>query len=200
MERNIIRIDESKCIGCSLCVNACTQDALKLIDNKAVLVSDDYCDGLGMCLPQCPVDAITVSTTEIEFDRSKSNIKLTSSASALNQWPIQLHLVSPQAEFFKNSNLLVAADCVAFSYGGFHEKLLDGKSLVIACPKLDDTDSYVEKLAIILKENSIKTITLAIMEVPCCGGLRNILQKAIVLSGVNIPLREVIVARNGEIF
>ncbi len=199
--RSIIKIDKSKCVGCALCVNACVQDALKLVNGKAKLVSDEYCDGLGMCLPQCPTDAISITTTSSDFNQEKSNVKIKNDAapSALRQWPVQLHLVRENAEFFKDSNLLIAADCVPFTLNNFHGSMLDGKSLIIACPKLDDTSPYVEKLANIFKNNNIKTITLAIMEVPCCSKLDFIVKQALDLAGVDIPIRNVIVNLNGTI-
>ncbi len=202
MKRDIIEIDENKCIGCSLCINACMQDALKLINGKAVLVNDSYCDGLGMCLPQCPVDAITITNKDAEvFDKKQLNakLKLHDNVSALRQWPVQLHLVRENAPFFENSNLLIAADCVPFANANFHAEMLQGKSLVMACPKLDDTSQYIEKLANIFEKNNIKTITLAIMEVPCCGGLRRITEAALAKTSKEIVVREIIVKTNGEI-
>ena len=92
--------------------------------------------------------------------------------SALRQWPIQLHLVNPLAPYFQGADLLVAADCVAFSVGDFHARHLAGKSLVIACPKLDShMEVYVEKLRQMVETAQVKSITVMIMEVPCCGGL-----------------------------
>ncbi len=201
MERQIIKINQEKCVGCRLCVDACSQDALQLIDGKATLVDDSYCDGLGMCLPQCPVDAIEVIVADtVPFNKKKSNVKIKtrSTESQLNQWPIQLHLVRENADFFKQSNLLIAADCVPFTFANFHETLLADKSLVMACPKLDETSSYVGKLAKIF-QNEIKSITLVIMEVPCCSGLRRIVEAALELSGREIPVRELIVSLHGEI-
>ncbi len=199
--RQIIKIDQEKCIGCSLCVNACMQDALQMVNGKATLVNDSYCDGLGMCLPQCPVDAISITETQKEYKEDSSNVKLKNDAepSALKQWPVQLHLVRPNADFFKNSNILIAADCVPFALNNFHGTLLNKKSLVIACPKLDEKSNYVEKLAQIFSTNDIKTITIAIMEVPCCGGLDRLVKQALELSGEDIPLRTVVVNLDGTI-
>jgi len=119
--------------------------------------------------------------------------------SELRHWPVQLHLVSPSHPAFKNADLLIAADCVAFAFGDFHEKLLKGKTLAIACPKLDDTDGYVEKLVEIFKFNSIKSVTCAIMEVPCCSGLLRIVKTAIAMSGVDVPLKSVTIGIEGDI-
>lgn len=119
-------------------------------------------------------------------------------ASELGQWPIQLHLVSPAAPYFKDCDLLVAADCTAFALGAFHAELLRGKALVIACPKLDDTEGYVDKLAELIAENTIYSLTVAIMEVPCCSGLSRIVAEAVAKSGKNIAVRAVVVGIDGQ--
>ncbi|SNB46811.1 iron-sulfur cluster-binding oxidoreductase [Geobacter sp. DSM 9736] len=118
--------------------------------------------------------------------------------SQLRQWPVQLHLVPPSAPYFQNAEILISADCVAFALGSFHQDLLRGKALAIACPKLDETDAYVEKMALIFRTNEVKSITVAIMEVPCCRGLDIMVRKALDLSGKEIPLETVIVGVNGE--
>jgi len=119
--------------------------------------------------------------------------------SRLSQWPIQLHLVSPLAPYFKGSDLLVAADCTAFALGGFHDELLKGKKLVIACPKLDDTGGYVEKLAELIKRNDLKSLTVAIMTVPCCSGLERMVRLAVERSGVPLAVKKVVVGIDGKI-
>lgn len=122
-----------------------------------------------------------------------------SGASELSQWPIQLHLVSPYAPYFNESDLLIAADCTAFALGSFHQDLLKGKKLIIACPKLDDTTGYAEKLAEILKNNTIYSLTVATMVVPCCSGLHSIVEKAAELSGTKMNIKKVVVGLDGEI-
>ncbi len=119
--------------------------------------------------------------------------------SELRHWPVQLHLVSPQHPAFKDCDLLMAADCVAFTFADFHRKLLKGKTLAIACPKLDDTDGYVEKLAEIFKYNNIKSVTCAVMEVPCCNGLLRIVKTALASSGASIPLKTITIGVDGSI-
>ncbi len=121
-----------------------------------------------------------------------------SATSELTQWPIQLHLVSPFAPYFNNSDLLIAADCTAFSIGSFHQDLLKGKKLIIACPKLDDTSNYIEKLAEILKNNTIYSLTVATMVVPCCSGLEHIVDRAVELSETNIRVKKVKVGIDGQ--
>lgn len=120
--------------------------------------------------------------------------------SALSQWPIQLHLVSPTAAYFRKVDLLVAADCTAFALGNFHGNWLAGKKLVIACPKLDDgTDVYLEKLVSLIDQAEVNTITVMIMEVPCCGGLSHLVQKAAATAGRKVPIKEVVVGIGGDI-
>ena len=119
-------------------------------------------------------------------------------ASELRQWPVQLHLVPPTAPYFKEADILVSADCVAFAMGNMHQELLKGKALAIACPKLDDTTAYVDKLAHIFSANDIRSITVAIMEVPCCRGLDIMVREALQKSGRDIPLESIIIGINGE--
>lgn len=118
--------------------------------------------------------------------------------SELRQWPVQLHLVPPTAPYFQNADILVCADCVAFAMGSMHQELLKGKALAIACPKLDDTTAYVDKLAHIFSANEIKSITVAIMEVPCCRGLDIMVREALQKSGKTIPLESITIGINGE--
>ena len=140
------------------------------------------------------------STKEIK-KKSSGNVSENgiNMASELTQWPIQLHLISPSAPYFNKSDILIAADCTAFTLGSFHKNLLKGKKLVIACPKLDDTSKYVEKLAELLKNNSIYSLTVAIMTVPCCSGLIRIVQDAIDLSGAGINMKKIVINLEGNI-
>jgi ferredoxin len=120
--------------------------------------------------------------------------------SALRQWPIQLHLVSPQAPYFHGSDLLLAADCAAFAVGDFHGKFMSGKSLAIACPKLDsEMDIYVDKLAAMVDLSHINTITVAIMEVPCCGGLMSIVAEALRKASRKVPVKKVVISLKGDV-
>jgi NAD-dependent dihydropyrimidine dehydrogenase PreA subunit len=125
---------------------------------------------------------------------------LEDTVSELRQWPVQLSLLNPAAPYFENADLLVSADCVPFAYPGFHANLLQGKILIIFCPKLDaDTEGYIEKLAEIFRIHAIKSITVARMEVPCCGGVRYIVEKALEKAGVTIPLAEKTITINGSL-
>jgi NAD-dependent dihydropyrimidine dehydrogenase PreA subunit len=120
--------------------------------------------------------------------------------SMLEQWPVQLHLLNPRAPYFKNADLLVAADCVPFAYADFHRKFLKGKKLIILCPKLDNAhQEYVEKLTEIIKANVIKSITMVHMEVPCCSGVNSLVEEAVQKSGKNVILKDYTVSLQGEL-
>lgn len=232
MIRKIIKIDEEKCNGCGVCVSACHEGAIGLVQGKAKLLRDDYCDGLGNCLPVCPTEAITFEEREAEaYDEvavkanmenkhpetqacgcpgthSKSIIrkenpeeKLEKSSfvsTQLNQWPVQIKLVSPNAPYFENAHLLVAADCTAYAYGNFHTEYMKGKITIIGCPKLDEGD-YSEKLTAILKLNNIKSVTVVRMEVPCCGGIENAVKNSLQNCGKMIPWQVVTIGTDGRI-
>ena len=122
----------------------------------------------------------------------------TKATSELRQWPVQLHLVPPTAPYFQDADILICADCVGFAMGSMHQELLKGKALAIACPKLDDTTAYVEKMAHIFTANNIKSVTVAIMEVPCCRGLDIMVREALLKSGKPIPLESIVIGINGE--
>lgn len=210
IERDIVEIDESLCDGCGLCIPNCVEGALQIVEGKARLVSDNYCDGLGACLGHCPRDAIRIITREATpFDEEAVQAHLSEEKSqrvddhihvksALNQWPVQLNLVSPKSPFFNDSNLLVLADCVPLAYPNLHTSLMPGKSVVIGCPKFDDAEGYAEKLSKILEKNRIRSITVAHMEVPCCSGLNWVVNRAVEASGKTIPVRRKIITVKGE--
>jgi ferredoxin len=120
--------------------------------------------------------------------------------SQLRQWPVQLHLLNPQASYFQSADVVLAADCVAFSFADFHNRFLVGKTLAIACPKLDSNkEAYVEKLKDMIQLSAINTLTVIIMEVPCCGGLLGLAQKAVAEAGRKIPLKLVVIGTRGEV-
>jgi NAD-dependent dihydropyrimidine dehydrogenase PreA subunit len=120
--------------------------------------------------------------------------------SELRQWPVQLHLLNPQASYFKNADVVLAADCAAFAMGNFHARFMKGKSLAIACPKLDSNkESYVEKLTSMIADARINSLNVIMMEVPCCGGLLQMAQMARQKSGRNIPVKQTIIGIKGDI-
>ncbi len=116
----------------------------------------------------------------------------------LEQWPVQLHLVPIKAPYFKNADLLITADCVPFAYPDYHPKLLKGRKVVVGCPKLDDIEFYVEKLTAIIKENDLKSVTVAFMEVPCCSGIVYAAEKAVKAAGVNLTVNKVRISLEGQ--
>ena len=118
--------------------------------------------------------------------------------SALRQWPVQLMLVNPQAQYFQNADLAIVADCVPFAYASIHQDFLKDKSLVVGCPKLDDLDFYRQKLTQIFRLNAIQSVTTVFMEVPCCAGLVHAVQQAIADSGRDIPFEEVVIGIQGN--
>jgi NAD-dependent dihydropyrimidine dehydrogenase PreA subunit len=120
--------------------------------------------------------------------------------SQLTHWPVQMHLINPMATFFKDSDLLLAADCVAYALGNFHSKYLQGKTLTIACPKLDSNkEVYVEKLIHLIDQARVNTITVMKMEVPCCGGLMQLVQLAMQQTKRKVPVKLIMVSSKGEI-
>ncbi len=144
----------------------------------------------------CPGSAACEIPGEVGGGEEES--KTISGASELRQWPIQLHLISPHAPYFKGSDLLIAADCTAFALGSFHPEVLKGKKLVIACPKLDETEGYIEKLAELIKQNDLRSLTVAIMTVPCCSGLYRIVERAVELSGTKIEIQKKVIHIDGR--
>lgn len=203
MIRRIVKIDADKCNGCGACALACHEQAIAMIDGKAVLIRDDYCDGLGDCLPACPAGAISFEEREAAaYDHAavaanmaagkaqrgeKPGKKPASAESRLCQWPVQIKLLPVRAPYFDGARVLIAADCTAFAYGNFHEDFINGHVTLIGCPKLDAVD-YSEKLAEIFRQNDIKSVTVTRMEVPCCGGIVYAVQRALLASGKDLPL------------
>jgi len=265
MLRDIVVIDESKCDGCGLCVPACAEGAIRIIDGKARLVSDTLCDGLGACLGHCPKDAIRIERREAAaFDEAAvaahasqpvseparsaaapsppaahapaphggcpgatftklggqpvpggcpssrfASLAPASQAgpdpaqpspavSELAHWPVQLRLLSPSAPVLQGARLLIAADCVPVALPDFHARLLRGRAIAIACPKLDDPAGYVEKLAAMMTQNDLQEITVAHMQVPCCTGLLHMVLEARRRSGCTVPIVDMVVGLRGE--
>lgn len=203
MIRKIVNIDREKCNGCGLCITACHEGAIELVDGKAEIIHDKYCDGLGDCLPNCPVGAITIIEREtVPYDEEAVEMKKAEKEKKKSlpnigmigfgkPWPVQLKLVNVNSPFFKDANLLIAADCTAYAYKNFHEDFMKGHVTLIGCPKLDDNQYYKEKLTEIITNNSIKSITVAKMEVPCCNGITTIVKAAIEKSGKKLDYKEV---------
>ena len=125
---------------------------------------------------------------------------MVSGQSELRQWPVQMHLINPAAPYFQNADVVIAADCVAFSMGNFHQDYLKGKSLGIACPKLDsNTEIYVDKIIAMIDQANINTINVMIMQVPCCGGLVNMVNTATERASRKVPVKMSMVSLEGQI-
>ena len=226
MIRRIITIDEGKCNGCGLCADACHEGAIGIIDGKAKLLREDYCDGLGDCLPACPMSAISFEEREAPaYDekavlaakqekeaplpcgcpgsacqsiRQKETASSVSVPGRLQNFPIQIKLAPPNAPYFDGADLLIAADCTAYSYGNFHNDFMKNRVTLIGCPKLDSVD-YSQKLTQIFSMNNIRSVTLTRMTVPCCGGLAFAVKNAIESSGKDIVLNIVTISPDGRI-
>jgi Fe-S-cluster-containing hydrogenase component 2 len=232
VQRKIIEIDEEKCDGCGLCVPACAEGSLRVIDGKARVVSENLCDGLGACLGECPRGALRIVEREAEeFDEAvvekhlaaagpgsaapaacpsagirlfvpadacqEANRPAALDASALSHWPVQIRLVPPRAPFLKNADLLILADCAAVAAARLHEEWLRGRVVMMGCPKFDDVEDYIARFREIFSTANIHSITILYMEVPCCGGLPRIVEKALKASGRAIPVEAVRLGCNG---
>ena len=206
MIRKIITINEDACNGCGLCVSACHEGAIGLMDGKAKLLREDYCDGLGDCLPACPMNAISFEEREAPayneeaVRRAKTALQTENirTESQLQQWPVQIKLVPVNAPYFDGANLLIAADCTAYAYGNFHNDFIRNRITLIGCPKLDQVD-YSQKLTAIIANNNIHSITVVRMEVPCCGGIEYAAKQAIQASGKRIPWQVITISTDGRI-
>lgn len=225
-ENKAVLVKEIYCDGLGACLDVCPTDALKIVERESeaynagaaynyvlktrgaeaaarvhgAVPSRDPGRAAGAVREDPPACGCPGShAREIKRPReTAAGDSAAPAASELSQWPIQLHLVSPQAPYFNGSDLLVAADCTAFAAGGFHGDYLRGKKLVIACPKLDDSRSYVEKLAEILRRNTVYSLTVVVMSVPCCTGLVRMVEEASELSGKRLPVRKVVIGLDGQ--
>ena len=157
------------------------------IDTKTLVMENEHIGG-------CP------GSMAMSFQMENETNSYSNPVSQLSHWPIQLHLINPGAGHFHKSDLLVAADCTAFSFGNFHSDFLKNRKLVIACPKLDSNkEIYVEKLKTLVDESQVNTITVMIMEVPCCGGLLQVVQMAVQSANRKVPVKAITIGIKGEI-
>lgn len=184
-------------------------------ENEYVRQAMDYMEEKNIKIDKSKIKGIKVMNNEhhhsgcpgskiVDFsEKKKTEDKLSNNvdlSSQLRQWPIQLHLVSPNAGYYKGSDLLLAADCVAFAMGNFHQDILKGKSLAIACPKLDSNkEIYIEKLTSMIDDAKINTITIIMMEVPCCGGLLQMTRMAVENAKRKVPIKTIYISIQGEV-
>lgn len=207
--RKIVQINNELCNGCGQCIPNCVEGALQIVNGKARVVKDMYCDGLGACIGYCPQGAISIIEREAtpfnqdavleHLSKTETTPKSTTTDKkpVTKQWPIQLNLVPVKALFYDMAELLVIADCVPIAYPNLHGTLLPGKAIVIGCPKFDDVQAYAQKLAEILKRNNVKGITIAHMDVPCCSGLKRLVDQAVIAAGKQIPIHRHIITVEG---
>ena len=211
-------VREQYCDGLGACIGECPTGALTLEERAAdpfdAEATNKWLASIGReTLPHASeTQPAPINTQQsggcpgsrvLAFDRAAVSDKdsggtAVPAASELGQWPVQLKLVPVSAPYLREADLLVAADCVPFAYADFHRKLLRGRAVVIACPKLDHGAEYVDKLAEIIRLNDLRSITVAHMEVPCCFGLGQIVRAAIEKSGIKVPLMDVNIAVTGE--
>lgn len=210
-------VEDRFCDGLGNCLGECPQGAITIIEREADPFDEEAVEEhlahrqepaapVSACAGSCPGSAELIRPAR---EKTAGTFKGTAGGNEtgrgaapepeLSHWPIQLHLVSPEARFLKEADLLIAADCVPFAHADFHRVLLKGRSLVIGCPKLDDAGSCLEKLAEIFRKNRLRSITLAHMEVPCCFGLRRLVQAALEKAGVAVPVKEIVVGVDGAI-
>ena len=210
-KRKIVNIDENLCNGCGNCIPKCAEGALQIVNGKAKIIKETYCDGLGACLGQCPQGAITITEREADaFNEAEVHEHLKTKTTSYTttpptnqipqkpQWPIKLNLVPVKAPFFENADLLFAADCAPVALKKFHDFIV-GKRVIIGCPKFDDARAYAQKLTEIFQQNNIASVTVVHMEVPCCTGLKWVVNKALENSGKKISTKEYEVKIGGEV-
>ncbi len=199
-------VSENYCDGLGACLGSCPMDAITIekreadeFDEEAVKehLAEESEDKKkekpagGMCPGMMAMDFGGLDDEE----ESKSG----DVSSKLSQWPVQLKLISADAPLLKGAELLLAADCVAFAMGDFHEKFLKDKKVAVGCPKLDDSDYYIDKLAEVLKKNDIAKLTVVHMQVPCCSGMTFIAEKAVEKAGVDMEFEDITVSLKGKV-
>ncbi|MFC1675645.1 ATP-binding protein [Planctomycetota bacterium] len=195
-------VSEIYCDGLGACIGHCPQDAIT-VEQRESAQFDEQATQQHLAEQKksqqggftCPG---TMAQQLWEKDEQTDSV-VGDLGSKLNQWPVQLKLVSPQAKYFINADLLLVADCVPFAMGDFHNKFLKDHSIVVGCPKLDDSRLYIEKLAQILKINKLSSLTVIHMEVPCCSGLTHIAQQAVELSKTEMPFEDITISLKGDV-
>lgn len=190
------------CDGLGDCLPVCPTEAITFVEREAEEYNEEAVkENMNNKQPEtlpcgCPgTHSKTISRNE---SAERNTTEPASVPTHLNQWPVQIKLVPPHAPYFNNAHLLVAADCTAYSYGNFHADYMKNRVTLIGCPKLDDGD-YSEKLTAILRTNDIKSVMVARMEVPCCGGIENAVKTALQSCGKMIPWQVVTISTDGKV-
>ena len=212
-------ISDTYCDGLGACLGHCPQDAIRVIHREAdafdeVAVESHLAERQRRTQSGPPMPMLSVvsppagigggcpgSRAQVLQPAAKSNPSPGEEPpSQLRHWPVQLHLVPPTAPFFQGADVLLAADCVAFAVGGFHQRFLAGRALAIACPKLDSNqDVYLQKLVAMIDEAGIRSLRVMVMEVPCCGGLLRLVEQALQTAQRSIPAECLIIGTQGHI-
>ena len=189
------------CDGLGNCLPVCPTEAISFEEREAETFNEAavkaYMENRQPETLACGCPGTHSKPIERERQAETAQMK-TAAETHLNQWPVQIKLMPVNAPYFQNTNLLVAADCAAYAYGNFHKEYMRNKITIIGCPKLDDGD-YSEKLTAIIKGNSIKSVTVVRMEVPCCGGIENAVKAALENSGKMIPWQVVTISTDGQV-
>ena len=202
-------VSDRFCDGLGACLGHCPEDAIQVIQREAEDFDEEAVEAhlqrKHEPVPETKPQPVILGCPSSRPRQFKAPGETTAegpsarSVSMLANWPVQLKLVPVNAPTFENADLLVTADCVPFAYANFHQDFMKGKAVVVGCPKLDDIRHYQEKLTEIIKNNSIKSVTLPFMEVPCCFGLVRATEEAIAASGKKIPLKKVKIGLQGDI-
>lgn len=206
-------VSDNLCDGLGACLGECPNDALKIVEREAEEFDEDAVERYLAekeaeekdKMPERIIGGGCPSARVMQFSPSTSKaddlppLAEGEQASALSNWPIQIHLVPPTAPFLKGADLLVLADCVPVAFPTVHRDFLKGKAVMMGCPKLDDVQKYIDKFAQVFRVAGIKSITTVVMEVPCCSGLPMIVKKGLEVSGADIPIEEVVVSTKGRI-
>ena len=201
-------ISENYCDGLGVCLGECPEGAITIDKREAEDFDEEAVEEhlkrkqsvptvhhVNPIHQSCPSSQVMHFEGDLTANRTV-NVR-EKRKSMLSQWPVQLALLPPNALFFENADLLIAADCVPFAYANFHSDFLSGRTLVIGCPKLDDAEFYREKLTETFKRSNIRSITVVNMEVPCCFGLYHLVKEALGSSGKDIPLKQEIISVKG---
>jgi len=202
-------VAEKYCDGLGACLGECPQNALTVIETEAEAFDMEAVHQRSpepVMLPSAPAMPCGCPSTLIQTFPSAGACETAnhptaqiSPDSSLSHWPVQIRLVPPTAPFLKDADLLIAADCTPVACAGFHRDFLAGRTILMGCPKFDDTQDYIDKFTQIFLKNPIRSITVLIMEVPCCQSLPEIVQQAVAQAGQKIPLKTVIISRQGKI-
>ena len=191
---------EDYCDGLGDCLPACPAGAISFVERDALAYDEAaVLAAKAQAKPQHTGGCPGLRARQMNRDAAPAAVPAPGQhPSQLTQWPVQIKLVSPQASWFDGADLLIAADCTAYAYGNFHQDFIRGRICLIGCPMLDMTD-YSEKLTEIFRHNALRSVTVARMEVPCCGGLEAAVRRALQHCGREIPCRVVTISADGRI-